>query len=411
MKAWLQKNHVLMKLLSVFLSILLWLYVIYQDNPERTVTFSDLSVRLLNTEYLKRYNGLMVTNADTIRVTVQLSGAFNKLENVTQDDIRVTADVSKLTEAGTYTLSYDISALDGVTVVQRSRDIEVEVEKLETVELPVDVSVSGSLPDGLVADTAIAEPATVTLTGLKKDLENADCVQVLVNGEDLTQDYEADCAFELLDRNGKSMDVSAIDFDRKRVHVEIPVYREKTVPVEVNMVYGKGATEENTVVTLSKDSIKVVGDIEAVDALESVQLTTIDTATFTQESHQEYTIHLPEGVWLDEEEEKIKVDVSFTNLETRQIVINDIRLENTSPNYQTTVESKQVLVSLRGTKEMLDSLTAGDVVVVVNLSGITVIEGMQNIPAQIVLSDRVSEMGVFGEYAVMIRSVHLADES
>ena len=114
-----KKHHVIMRLTSLLIAMFLWFYVIYQENPEKTVSFSDVPVRLLNEETLKNRYSLRVVGEDEITVTVKLSGTFSRLENLSASDLRVTADLGKITEPGTYTLSYDIAAVDGVTVVER----------------------------------------------------------------------------------------------------------------------------------------------------------------------------------------------------------------------------------------------------------------------------------------------------
>lgn len=406
MKAWMKKHHIWMKLLSVVLSVTLWIYVIYQDNPERTVTIPDIPVRLLNVESLRRVSNMVITNETTPTVSVKLSGTFNRLEGVTADDIRVTADVYKLTEPGTYTISYDISALDGITVVERSPDITITVDEQITKDLPVEVSIIGELAEGLRADIAIADPTTVSITGLKSEIENAASARVSIDAAELTGNLSKDMSYDILDVNGEVIEAD-VDRDIENVHIEVPVYKVKTVPVTVNMVYGKGATEQNTKVALSETEVTVIGDIKAVNALDSIVLGTIDTTEFTDSFHEDYNFDLPEGVKLESGSTAVSADVTFDGLIIRQIIVTDIRLENIPVQYQVVPDTSEVKVTVRGTQEMFDSLVPGDIAVVADLTDVSLVSGMQRVQAHAVLSDRVSELGVFGEQIILIRSQRL----
>ena len=408
MRAWMKKHHVIMRLTSLLIAMFLWFYVIYQENPEKTVSFSDVPVRLLNEETLKNRYSLRVVGEDEINVTVKLSGTFSRLENLSASDLRVTADLGKITEPGTYTLSYDIAAVDGVTVVERSPDITVVVDEQITLELPVNVSISGPLADGLVADLAIVDPVTVRVSGLRAELSGAASAQVTVSASELTGSFSSDMAYVVLDETGKPVQAESMEYIDETVHVEIPVYRERTVPLRMDIVYGNAATEDNTVVSLSQDSVTVYGDIDTVDALNEIVLDTVDVSSFTGEYHSEYPIKLPDGVWLRGEEDTVSVDITYTNLETRQVVVTDIRIVNIPLRYNVKADTAEVYVTVRGTPEQLDALVSGDIAVQADLTDLTLINGMQKVPAEVVLGENVSDLGIFGDYSIVIYSEKLS---
>lgn len=408
MRAWLREHHIFMRFLSLMAAILLWLYVIYKDNPEKTVSFSDVPVRFLNEDSMRSRYGLVVVRESEMHVSVRLSGTFSRLENLSADDVRATADLGRITQAGTYKLSYDIAAVDGVTVVERSpAELTVVVDELITVELPVGVSITGTMGEGLVADHAVADPVTVRVSGLRSELERAESAQVSIPASELTGPYSADLTYTVLDGSGKPIVSDTLTYTDETVHVDIPVYRERTVPIYLNILYGNGADENNTNVILSRDSVTVYGDIDAVDALDSLYLDTIDVSAMTGEYHHAYTLELPEGVKLRGDDSTVYVDVTYDNLETRQIVVTDIRIVNIPVRYSVTSDTSEVRVTVRGTPEMLDGLVSGDIALQADLTGIELIQGLQKVPVAVLLDDDVSELGVFGEYSIIIRSEKL----
>ncbi|MEA4822535.1 MAG: CdaR family protein [Clostridiaceae bacterium] len=409
MKEWLKKYHIIMRLFSLFIAFFLWFYVIYQENPEKSVSFQDVPVRLLNEETLKNRYNLVVVGEEDIAVTVKLSGTFSRLEDLSATDLRVTADLGKITEAGTYTLSYDIASVDGVTVVERSpADITVTVDEQISLELPVNVSISGNLSDGLVADLAIADPVTVRVSGLRSELADAVSAQVTVPASELTTSYSADLPFTVTDEAGKSIVSDSLELIDQTVHVEIPVYRERTLPLRLDVVYGNAANESNTNVALSRDSITVYGDIDTVNAMDDILIDTVDVSSFTGEYHNEYTIDLPDNVYVRGGDDTVTVDITYTDLETRQVVVTDIRIVNIPIRYTVKSDTAEVYVTVRGTPEQLDALVSGDIAVQADLTGVTLINGMQKVTATVLLGENVTDLGVFGDYSVVIYSEKLS---
>ena len=410
MREWMKKHHVLMRALSLLLSLLLWVYVVYRDNPEKAVTFSEVPVRLLNEETIKNRYNLVVDDPEDLTVTVRLSGTFSRLESLSADDLRVTADLNRINQPGTYSLSWDIAAMDGVTVVERSpSNLTVAVDELITAELPVNVSIIGTLPEGLVADTAIVDPVPVRVTGRSAILANAAAAQVTVSAEDLFETYSADLPYTILDENGREIDPGELTLPSETVHVEIPVYSEREVPLAVELVYGNGADETNTVVTLSRETVVIRGSIEQVSAVDRILIDTVDVSAFPGEYHRMYPIELPEGLTLKGDDDSVMVDITYSNLETRQVVVTDIRIVNTPRLYTVTPDTQELYITVRGTPALLDSLAFGDIAVEADLADVELITGLQKVPVKVLLSDAASSLGVFDTYSIIINSVKLTD--
>src|SRR5699024_1319462 len=94
---------------------------------ERTsTTFSDVQVRLINQE--AEIDGMPVT-LDPRTVSVTVSGSEEMLQNITKEDIMVTADLKGITAAGERQLTLSVSGSNRLVEYQ-----------LETSEITVTVS-------------------------------------------------------------------------------------------------------------------------------------------------------------------------------------------------------------------------------------------------------------------------------
>ena len=115
-----KRYHIWMKLSALLIAIVLWAVVIYNENPERTIDVANIPVELLGQASLLQNSGLVVSQIENETVSIKLSGTFSALNGVDADDITARADVSSYTEAGSYTISYQVSFPDGITVAERT---------------------------------------------------------------------------------------------------------------------------------------------------------------------------------------------------------------------------------------------------------------------------------------------------
>ena len=98
-------NNLGLKLVSIFLAVVIWFAVVMISNPKDSVTFSGITVNLVNTELLDSEEKLyeVQDNSDKVRVTVEAPRkVINQLRS---SDIIAEADVSRLTEVNTIAIN------------------------------------------------------------------------------------------------------------------------------------------------------------------------------------------------------------------------------------------------------------------------------------------------------------------
>ena len=95
MKEFFTKNLDL-KILSVLLSVVLWLVVVNIDDPVKNVQFSDVPVQILNDDLLKDKGLVYDVVDDSGMINVSVSGRRSVIEELSKSDIIATADVKEL---------------------------------------------------------------------------------------------------------------------------------------------------------------------------------------------------------------------------------------------------------------------------------------------------------------------------
>jgi YbbR domain-containing protein len=148
------------KVVSVFLAVLLWVYVVGVRGPDTTKSV-EAQVIAVNVPQGYVLAGTLPT------VTVTLGGPMNTLWNVTGGYVTPTVDLRGRSE-GSFIASVQaqVAGLTGVTVeAVTPKEVNVQLERLETITVPVHAEVSGTLPAGLVLGTLRIEPESIEVSG------------------------------------------------------------------------------------------------------------------------------------------------------------------------------------------------------------------------------------------------------
>ncbi|HWQ22070.1 MAG TPA: CdaR family protein [Clostridia bacterium] len=148
------------KIISVLLAVLLWVYVVGVRGPDTT---KSVETQLIAVNVPQGY----VLSGSLPTVTVTLRGPMNTLWNVTSGYVTPTVDLRGRVE-GSFIASVQaqVAGLAGVTVeAVTPKEVNVQLERLESLTIPVHAEVSGALPLGLVLGTIHVEPDTIEVSG------------------------------------------------------------------------------------------------------------------------------------------------------------------------------------------------------------------------------------------------------
>jgi YbbR domain-containing protein len=148
------------KLVSVLLAVLLWVYVVGVRGPDTTKSI-EAQVMAVNIPQGYVVAGSLPT------VSVTLRGPMSTLWNLTSGYVTPTIDLRGRTD-GSLIMSVQVQVvgLTGVTVEGIDpKDVNVQLEQLRTVTVPVHAEVSGTLPQGLVLGVLRVEPTSIEVSG------------------------------------------------------------------------------------------------------------------------------------------------------------------------------------------------------------------------------------------------------
>ena len=393
-------------LLSVFLAVILWLYVRAEKDPVSDARIRNISVQITGSSVLSS-KGLTVAGLSSDRVSTTLQAPASVLSDISRKNITATIDVSRIDEAGEHTLSYNIVLptnvnTDGVVIQEKAPEtITVTVEKLYTSTLPVEFRFEGSVAKGYQAGTPTIDPVNVTISGAVEQVNRVARAVVVLEAKDLKEQYTGDLPIRLLDANGDELKDLEVELSSKTAYVVYPIVVVKEIPLTVNIIAGGGATRENISEPLIVPSkITVAGTQEDIDHLTEISLGSIDLSKVVGTSNFTFTIDLDPSLENVTGITEAKVTVTVSGLETRSFEVGNIKLQNIPRGYSAKADTESKTVYVRGTADELAMIDSSQLRIVADLKEVTG-SGTYTIPVRVYL-DAGTEVGVIGDYSIVV---------
>ncbi len=401
-------SKVFWAVISLIASLFIWVYITGTQEEIITQSFNNVEVMLIGEDTLQATRGYVVTNVSAETVSVKISGTRGNIGTLSASDVKAVIDVSLISSTGTLTQYYTLTYPDNVNedavslVSSNPQTISFDVTKMSSKSVPVEAKFVGSTAENYIAGEVEFEPKTIKVSGPESMLEKIDHIYAEMGGDDLTMTRTAEIPIVLIDKDGNTMESEGLEFDVPTVTVTIPISMMKEVPLYVQCVYGAGATEENTVISIEPNKIMISGDTEIVSGINRIDLATIDLTDFSLTHQDTYLIPMPNGVENVTGVAQADVKIEITGVDTKVFTVTNISTRNLPSGYTLEEITTQSLeVRIRAPQDVLDQLQPSNLSAVADLSDITQ-SGDMFVPVRIVV-DGFTDAGAVGEYNIGIK--------
>ncbi len=403
-----KNNKLISVLLSIVIAFGLWLYVITTVSPGYMDTISDVPVRFEGETALNE-RGLMITDGLDAFIDLTLSGNRSDFIKLTRENITIRVDLTKVYDPGIKELDYQIVYPGDVpnnafTEENKYPDkVTIVVEKKVTKPVDVQVVFTGSVKDGYIAETEefVLDYPTINITGPSSVVQQIESARINVDLTDLTESISENYRFTLCDEEGEPVDVEMITTDVAEVHLDVKIQRWKEIPLRLNVTYGGGAMENNTLITIDPLTIRVSGSELLLEDLNEIVLGSIDLSTLEENFSEVYTITLPEGVTNMSGKTEAQVSIQFVGLTIKEFEVSQIQVINVPEGLEYDLLNEVVKVKLRGGTSLINQLKSEDIVLTVDLSGKEV--GSFTVKSAITIKgDQYATVGAVGPHSISI---------
>lgn len=365
-------------ILSLVIAFGLWLYVVNNVSKEDDITFNNIPVVREGESILNEQN-LMITELSTETVSLHLAGSRDDLNKVDSSNMSVKINLSNIKEPGekiplTYTPSYPATVANtAFEVVNRSPSvIFVSVDYRRTYEIPVYVKWTGTRSENYLYDTEnyTLDYTTVTITGPAAVADQIHHAQIVIDLSERSESFSESFRYTLCDAQDNPVDAKLITTSVEEVQLSVQIQQIKEIDLVADVIYGGGATPDNTIITLNPEVIRVSGGAAVLEELgDTYTVCSINLADIEKSSPDlKYTINLPEGVTNQTGVPEVVVAVRFSGLKTKDFVVDNIEIINVPEGMVAEVINANLSVRVRGPEAEINALRDRDITAVVDLS-------------------------------------------
>lgn len=287
------KHNVPLKLLSLAISLVLWLYV-QSSRPQVAQQTFQFDLKIIN---LDRQN-LIVTSLATQVVRIQASGTPEELKKLKGKEFSAYIDLlDAKTGLQEYTVKPNLPT-DAKLDWERPPTVFVNIEALAHDYKKVTVIQDESLaPSGFALGEPTIEPVMVKVEGAQSKVkEVVQCRALLMGVDRIKPGMEVRVPVELLDAGGKV--VTLVSADPKEVVIRptlIPVLPRHAVLVTPTWK-GQPAFGYRIVrYTLTPNQVELTGDHRLLSRISTVETKPIDIEGLKQSATLETNLVLPSG--------------------------------------------------------------------------------------------------------------------
>lgn len=401
-------NKVLWIFISITASILLWVYVTTTEGEVIETSFEGVQILFNGEDTIREKEGLVISNASANTVTVKLRATRRVLSKLNSSNISAVVDVSKINSRGNNTLPFtmvypvgtDKNAIDIVSALPQY--IYFYVDKASTKSVEVKGEFDGSVVEGFVPGKITFDPQTVTISGPENEVSKVAYAWVLIQREEVDKTLKFDSEYILVDADGKELELDNIRLETQMVSVTLPITATKEVPLSVDLVDGGGATIENVKLSFDPETIIISGDAETLKGINKVSLGTIDLASFESTLEEKFPIVLDNEVSNVTGVTEAKVTVAVIGMETKKFDVTNISITNVPDGHTATLVTENVVVTLRGSSEVIKKIKANNIRAVIDLSDFGSSPGVFQ-PAAKISVDGYTGVGAIGEYELYVK--------
>ncbi|MDN5331096.1 MAG: hypothetical protein PWP45_321 [Tepidanaerobacteraceae bacterium] len=374
-------GDVALKILSVLVAVVLWLYVMNEQNPQVTYVVRDVPVQLKNLDY----SSLALKDpSQQYFVNVKVRARRSIITGLKPEDIVAEVNLRGRME-GENMVPVSVSVPPNVELLDFSpKEIMVVLEAVIEEQIPVYVEVKGVPAEGFAAKTPLATPQAVLVKGPRSLVNSSRKAVVEADISEKNNMVIASLPVKVVDAKGNEQ--RGVTYRPETVEVRIPIVPVATVPVTPNI---RGNPEEGYMVKevrVEPSVVMVTGNVEVLKNINQISTEPINVSGLSQNVSVETGLQMPRGVQpFDEALSKVRVlvEIERADLKALSFTGDDISFRNLQAGLRVVPEDGEFVLTVRGPNSIIDRVDVDSFKIYADAAGLSEGEYVLKIKADV----------------------------
>lgn len=359
-------------ILAFILSVVVWISAVLTADPNEELTFRPVTI-----EKVGLASDLLIVSEVPGQVRLTLRAPRSIWDQLNKNPDLVTAWID-LTGYGPGTHIVEVKTKVDISPIRYEsidpQEIEITLERLVSKELPVELQESGDLSLGYTRGVPILEPESIRISGAESAVERASQAIVKLDISGAIAMIERSLPVEIIDINGDR--IENVTISPKEVKVSLPVdllggFKNVAVKVVTTGQVANGFRLTNIAispptVTLFSDDPNVLDNVPGF-----VETLPVDLTGLNEYTELNAGLNLPQGISLVRDP-RVLVQISVAAIEGSLTLTVPVEVIGLSPEFQTIISPTTVDIIVAGPLIILDTLSAEDFLVILDLTGLPI---------------------------------------
>ena len=336
-----QKNNMWMKILSVVIAILIWLFVANTNDPVITKRFYSIPVKVTNEDALtKRGYAYEILDGEEVNITVKGKSSIVRSMNIS--DFQAVADFSKLSKVDAVPIDVTSKKYSDQLDITlgTTNTMKIKKDEVVTISVPVNVTVKGDPEEGYAVGRTTSTPNLIKVSGPENLLSSAKEIRTSVSVDGISHDVTTTDKPVLYDEEGKKIISNQIEFDTSSISIYVELWKTKTVDVKLS--YTGEPAENYHLVSFDYEpkQITVAAPDDTLKELDSITLDSISIDGLQEDYEKDIDLTqtlLPENVILaNDDSSDVKAKATIEKITSHKLTFtkSDINVTNNSNGYK-----------------------------------------------------------------------------
>lgn len=387
-------NNIFLKISSIVIGCIVWLTIININNPIIQNTFYAIPITYINEDAIHEYDKTYtVTSSELCIVTIK--GHRSDVEKIKEEDIKVVADLSKLSEINTIKLTAT-TPNENITTSLNEEIIHLKIEDYVKKTFQPIIKTIGEENDYCYIYEIIPESNEFSIKGAASIINTIDRVEFCPDITNVKKDTQLEISPVIYDKNGTIIPKGKLSLDSLTMTFDVKTYRTKDVNLKCNISYENGANKFIKEMQFSTEKIKIAASDSVLDAISTLEITvpiTInDTDLLEDVISKEIKIadYAPDWIHIPHNYENLTIDIIFQEKieKTFNFNFNEVKIINNTKNYNVSPYTNSFSLTLTGDRKTLAAITNSDVEPYIDFSNVT--KGYKTLDIKIKKIDGVS---------------------
>ena len=391
-----------LKIISIVAAIIMWLYVMNEQNPQVTYVIRDVPVRLQN---LDENKFALKDDSAEYKVNVKVKGRRSLVADIKPGDIYAYVNLRGRIE-GDNLIRVDITTPTNIELIDVSpREIMVTLDAIVEEQMPVSADVSGVPDPGFAVDKATSKPQAVVVKGPRSMVNAVKKVSASLDISDKTATVVSTLPVRVLDAQNKEQ--KGVSFRPDVVEVTVSIVPVSNVQVLPNI---SGNPPEGYIirdVRIDPPTVVVTGGHDVLEGLQSISTEAINVEGATSTVSTDAKLIIPKGVTIfDEGIQAARVTVEIERLATTSISVSsdEIQVLNIPSDLEASLERREILLTVSGPESIIDKVNKNMINLNIDAGGLLEGEHLLGVRADITRPYRIIKIEP-AEIAVTLRKL------